>query len=173
MCSGYARFACGNFGQSGAIRLHVTRGDLRFYRTTPGSVCRRAGLPCAPFGVKTSWDVYLEVRSSSHSRTPGELGAVLSTDGASTRQALAALDKAQLVYSAVIGGVHVAYVVGKDAGTDDEALGSRCDGRAGYFDGSRAVRQLKRVGGRFLRNILILVMPRMFSVVARTVTPLA
>lgn len=71
--------------------------------------------------MQTYWDVYLEVRNSSHARTPSELGAVLSTDGASTRQALAALDKAQLVYSAVIGEVPVTYVVRKAAGTDDEA----------------------------------------------------
>jgi len=71
--------------------------------------------------MKTYWDVYLEVRRSSHARTPSELAVVLSTDGASTRQALAALDKALLVYSAVIGGVPVTYVVGKDAATDDEA----------------------------------------------------
>ena len=88
--------------------------------TSSGGVDAR-WLPCSPFIMKTYWDVYLEVRNSSHARTPVELGAVLLTDGASTRQALAALDKAQLVYSAVIGGVPVTYVVGKAAGTDDEA----------------------------------------------------
>jgi hypothetical protein len=71
--------------------------------------------------MKTYWDVYLEVRRSTHARTPAELGVVLATDGGATRQALAALDKAQLVYSAVIGGVPVTYVVGRAAGTDDEA----------------------------------------------------
>ena len=50
-----------------------------------------------------------------------ELGIALATEGAATRQALAALDKAQLVYSAVIGGVPVTYVVGRAAGTDEEA----------------------------------------------------
>jgi hypothetical protein len=71
--------------------------------------------------MKTYWDVYLEVRRSAHARTPTELGVVLATDGAATRQALEALDKAQLVYSAVIGGVPVTYVVGSAAGTDEEA----------------------------------------------------
>jgi len=71
--------------------------------------------------MKTYWDVYLEVRGSPHARTPSELGVVLATDEAATREALEALDKAQLVYSAVIGGVPVTYVVGRAAGTDDEA----------------------------------------------------
>lgn len=78
-------------------------------------------LPCSPSNMKTYWDVYLEVRSSTHARTPSELGAALATEASSTRKALAALDKAQLVYSAVIGGVPVTYVVGKAAGTDDAA----------------------------------------------------
>ena len=71
--------------------------------------------------MTTYWDVYVEVRRSAHARTPMELGIVLATDAAGMRQALAALDKAELVYSAVIGGVPVTYVVGRAAGTDDEA----------------------------------------------------
>ena len=71
--------------------------------------------------MTTYWDVYLEVRASVHARTPMELGVVLATEGGATRRALAALDEAQLVYSAVIGGVPVTYVVGRAAATDDEA----------------------------------------------------
>ena len=110
-----------------ALRRRHGRPDLALPRSFDAAhglrvaVLDRAVLPCSPSTMKTYWDVYLEVRGSSHARTPSELGVVLSTDEASTRQALAALDKAQLVYSAVIGGMPVTYVVGKDAGTDGEA----------------------------------------------------
>ena len=106
-----------------AFRRRHGRPDLALAASSDSPIRRvdARGLPCSPLRTKTYWDVYLEVRRSSHARTPSELAVVLSTDGASTRQALAALDKALLVYSAVIGGVPVTYVVGKDAATDDEA----------------------------------------------------
>ena len=71
--------------------------------------------------AKTYWDVYLEVRSSRHARTPYELGKALATDVGATKTALAALDSARLVYSAVIGGIPLTYVVGRAARTDADA----------------------------------------------------
>lgn len=78
-------------------------------------------LPCSHRGMTTIWDVYREVRGSSHARTPSELGVIMNTDGDATIRALEALDRAWLVYAAVIGGVAVTYRVGRGAVTDEEA----------------------------------------------------
>jgi hypothetical protein len=71
--------------------------------------------------MTTLWDLFREVRGSNHARTPSELGVILNTDPDATIRALEALDRAWLVYAAVIGGVAVTYRVGKGAVTDKEA----------------------------------------------------
>jgi hypothetical protein len=71
--------------------------------------------------MTTLWDLFREVRGSSHARTPSELGVIMNTDADATIRALEALDRAWLVYAAVIGGVAVTYRVGKGAVTDEEA----------------------------------------------------
>jgi two-component system cell cycle response regulator DivK len=96
-----------------ALRLEVMAALDARRRTSLAAAARDT--------AKTYWDVYLEVRSSRHARTPSELGKALATNIVATKAALAALDAAHLVYSAVIGGVPLTYVVGKAARTDADA----------------------------------------------------